>query len=285
MGSHKIVTDNGPTFTSGEFREFMQGNGILHVTSAPYHPATNGLAERGVQTLKQGVKKTQGGSLQERLSKFLFKYRLTPHSTTGVAPSEMLMGRKLRSRLDLLFPDMSEKVRKQQEKQKENRDNSRPLREFKDGDAVYVENFSASQPLPKWLAGTVVEIIGSRSYLVELRDGRGTVRRHIDSIRARAPQGNPADTPESESDISGPDIPATATAPITPPVPATDGAAVAGEPADVPDHPDVPGPGGSTPPSPEHSDHESDSVTIIPPARHSARSRPNPDWFGDFYFY
>lgn len=120
--------------------------------------------------------------MQERLSKFLFKYRLTPHSTTGVAPSEMLMGRKLRSRLDLMFPDLSEKVQRRQEKQKKNHDNSQPLREFKVQDTVYVENVSASQPLPKWLPGTVAEIVGSRSYRVELLDGRGTVRRHVDSI-------------------------------------------------------------------------------------------------------
>ena len=48
----KIVTDNGPTFISHEFRDFLKECGILHVTSAPYHPATNGLAEHGVQTLK-----------------------------------------------------------------------------------------------------------------------------------------------------------------------------------------------------------------------------------------
>ena len=42
-----VVTDNGPTFISTEFESFLQRNGIRHSTSAPYHPATNGLAERG----------------------------------------------------------------------------------------------------------------------------------------------------------------------------------------------------------------------------------------------
>ena len=52
----KLVSDNGPTFTSAEFRTFMARNGIRHITSAPYHPSTNGLAERAVQTFKQALR-------------------------------------------------------------------------------------------------------------------------------------------------------------------------------------------------------------------------------------
>jgi len=53
----QIVTDNAPTFTSEEFQTFVTQNGILHTTSAPWHPATNGMAERYVQTFKLGMKK------------------------------------------------------------------------------------------------------------------------------------------------------------------------------------------------------------------------------------
>ena len=71
-------------------------NGIKHLTSAPYHPASNGLAERAVQILKNTLKKEPGGiSLEIQISRFLFSYRITPHCTTGVAPSELLMGRRL----------------------------------------------------------------------------------------------------------------------------------------------------------------------------------------------
>ena len=43
-----IVSDNGPCFASREFGKFLDQNGVRHVTSAPYHPGTNGLAERTV---------------------------------------------------------------------------------------------------------------------------------------------------------------------------------------------------------------------------------------------
>lgn len=49
----QIVSDNGTQFVSEEFQTFVKSNGIRHITSAPYHPATNGLAERTVQTFKQ----------------------------------------------------------------------------------------------------------------------------------------------------------------------------------------------------------------------------------------
>ena len=44
-----LVTDNGPAFTSQEFINFIKANGIRHITSVPYHPASNGgLAKRAV---------------------------------------------------------------------------------------------------------------------------------------------------------------------------------------------------------------------------------------------
>ena len=43
-----VGIDNGTAFTSAEFQNFVQRNVFRHITSAPYHPATNGLAERAV---------------------------------------------------------------------------------------------------------------------------------------------------------------------------------------------------------------------------------------------
>lgn len=47
----QLVRDNGPQFVSAEMEAFLRMNGIQHIRAAPYHPTTNGLAERFVQTL------------------------------------------------------------------------------------------------------------------------------------------------------------------------------------------------------------------------------------------
>ena len=76
---HKIVTDNGPTFCSEQFQTFMKINGIKFIFSAPYHPSSNGFAERAVQTVKQGLCQMQGPEpIQDKLSNF--------HLTIGLHP-------------------------------------------------------------------------------------------------------------------------------------------------------------------------------------------------------
>ena len=96
-----LMQVNGSVFTSDEFSNFMKQNGIEHIRTLPYHPASNGLAERSVQTFKMGLKQITEGSLQARLNKFLFQYRLTPQTTTGLSPAELMFGRRLRSHFGL----------------------------------------------------------------------------------------------------------------------------------------------------------------------------------------
>ena len=110
-----IVSDNGPQFTSSEFSQFCHFNGIRHIRVPPYHPSLNGLAERAVQTFKKNFKKLSEGTVQDRLSRFLFSYRITPQTSTGISPAELMMGRSLRSRLHLLTPNLPQEVEQKQE--------------------------------------------------------------------------------------------------------------------------------------------------------------------------
>ena len=110
-----IVSDNGPQFTAKEFQQFCSDNGILHRTSAPYKPSTNGQAERVVQLLKSAIRQVQltNTDVATVLAKCLLVYRNTPHSTTGESPSMLLMGRRLRTPLDLLTPSLEKHVESQ----------------------------------------------------------------------------------------------------------------------------------------------------------------------------
>ena len=67
----EIVTDYGPTFTSDEFGTFLSHTGIKHITVSPYHPESNGLAERNVQTFKKGMIKNEKGTFGESVCRFL----------------------------------------------------------------------------------------------------------------------------------------------------------------------------------------------------------------------
>ena len=176
-----IVSDNGTCFTSAAFRTFLKQNGIEQINSAPYHPSTNGLAERGVQILKQGLKKMKTGSLETRVSRLLAAYRMTPHSTTGVSPAELLLGRKVRTRFDLAKPSIETRVLSKQSKQKAHHDTATEESTFTMGEPVYVKNFA---PGPKWLEAVIARKTGPLSYLVEL--ARGNVqRRHVDQVLRR----------------------------------------------------------------------------------------------------
>jgi transposase InsO family protein len=92
----QLVTDNGPQFTSEEFKKFCSCNKVHHVCVSPYHPRSNGEAERFVRTFKTAMR-TADLPPEHRLTRFLLQYRVTPHATTGVSPAESLQQRKLRT--------------------------------------------------------------------------------------------------------------------------------------------------------------------------------------------
>ena len=211
-----LVTDNASIFTSDEFKLFAKQNGIRHVTSAPYHPASNGLAKRAVQTFKEFMKKTSGDSSNTRVSRFLFQYHITPHSTTGISPAELLLGHRPRSRLDLILPDISSHLHQKQQTQKVNHDKHSRLKTFQIGDYVQIRDFPTGTG---WLPGIITKANGSLSFWVKLQDGQ-TVCQHVDHILLK--QSNNVTWP-ADNWMSVPDVPdehrPTQSPDVTPPQP------------------------------------------------------------------
>jgi len=188
------VLENGPQFTLSEFVQFCHLNGIRHTKVPLYHPSSNGLAECAVQTFKKGFKKMSEGLVQDKISRFLFSYCITPQTSTGISPAELLMDRTLRSHVHLLNLSVSQKIEHKQEQQKLNHDQKAVERTFAEGEKVYARNYSSIGN--KWLSGQVISVTQC-SVEVKLSSGL-VIHRYFDQICKRA-----VDNPVSATD---PDI-------------------------------------------------------------------------------
>lgn len=191
-----VVTDNGPQFVADEFDTFTKRNGIKHVKSAPYHPASNGLAERFIQSLKQSLRASvnDGRSLSQRISTYLLTYRTTAHSTTGVPPCKLFVQRDLRTRFTLLQPDTEKIVVDRQAHQKATHDRHSRQRQWSVGDRVLARNH---RPGPDWIPSTVVEVLGPVTYTVETDEGHRW-KRHADQIKSWISPPRESDRPQAE---------------------------------------------------------------------------------------
>ncbi|GFX92286.1 uncharacterized protein K02A2.6 [Trichonephila clavipes] len=175
-----LVSDNGSQFTSYEFQRFMYKNGVRHKTSAPFKPSSNGQAERYVATLKQSLRAMHKyeGTIQQKLSTFLMQYRKAPNVTTTLSPAMLFLKRDIRTRIDLLLPELKTKIQ-----DKLRRDNFEFRdRKFDVGDRVAVRVYRAANT--RWKFGTIVNQDGVLHYIIDVQ---GTlVRRHVDQIRPHA---------------------------------------------------------------------------------------------------
>lgn len=180
----QCVTDNGPPLSSREVKAYMDSNNIMHILTSPYRPQGNGAAENAVKTVKNCIKKAcyEGVDINQALSKMLFHYRNCEHATTGVAPAVLMLGRRLRGRLDALFPapapaQAAGRVMASQGEQCERAGGTR--RHVSVGDDVFVRNYSRRNN--KWVEGRVSEQVGPASFNIDVPT-RGMTRRHIDQI-------------------------------------------------------------------------------------------------------
>ncbi|XP_032071928.1 uncharacterized protein K02A2.6-like [Thamnophis elegans] len=167
-----LVSDNGPQLTATKFEAFLASQGIQHALTSPFHPASNGLAERAVRSVKEALSKLDHLPWQERIDAFLLAQHSTPSPESNTSPAERLMGRRLHTTLDRLHPAYSAPTPV---------DSQGGSRSFVQGEAVYAWNYVGH---PLWLPGIITDQTGPCSYRVRLLNGR-VWKRHCDQLRSR----------------------------------------------------------------------------------------------------
>ncbi len=211
----KIVTDNGPQFASADFEKFCSDRGVEHALTPPYHPQSNGLAERFVQTFKKAMKKAEAtpSKTTSLLRNFLVTYRITTHPTTGKSPSEVLFGRRIKTTLDLMRP-VNERMQSEKLKQKEQFDRRTKFITYNKGDQVWTKSYRSTGS--DWLKGVIVEKLGKVIVRVQGEDGT-VVRRHKNQLRRRERDATQAQQPTAAEASSTDAPPTTSAAPPTTP--------------------------------------------------------------------
>nr|XP_022905220.1 uncharacterized protein K02A2.6-like [Onthophagus taurus] len=180
-----LVSDNATNFKSQDFKEFTQTNGIIHRFSAPYHPSTNGQAERYVQTVKKKLKAmaSEPGNIHLKLCKLLMQFRKTPSAATNQSPAELLLKGNFRTRIDLVRREIGTENKKQE---------NLKIRDFQQGDQVLARFYN--NPETKWKTGRIINKEGNLHYEVEVE---GAIhRRHVDQLMSTKFRGPNEKIPE-----------------------------------------------------------------------------------------
>ena len=179
-----LVSDNGPQFTAHEFGEKMAKWGIKHLLTPPYHPASNGLAEKAVGIVKTKLKKMDCPAtpieIYVNLQAALRVYRATPHSSTGQTPFELISN----AAIPVMFPQLQSSQQKIQEANRSSlpKDRVRQVRKFKVGDSVLVYNTQTKMNSH----GLVKQVKSNNSYIVNIND----CDKHISSDMMRLSENN-----------------------------------------------------------------------------------------------
>ena len=206
----KVVSDNGPQFSSSLNTAFAKEWNFLHVKSSPHYPQSNGLVERFVQTVKHSLGKAKASGNDPNMA--LLCIRTTPVDSNVPSPGELLFGRKLQGNLPVRISNRDHRrdeihaplVAKQQKQKIYYDQHARDLSHPTPGQDVRIQDHRTKE----WQQGTIRrECQEPRSYVVETEDG-GCLRRnrrHIQSatelVPGRAFEAQVREEPE-ELDVS-----------------------------------------------------------------------------------
>ncbi len=94
----RLLSDNGPSYISGDLAEWLDDRNMKHTRGAPYHPISQGKMERWHQTLKNRTLLENyflPGDLETRINAFVEHYNHHRyHENIGnLTPADVYFGR------------------------------------------------------------------------------------------------------------------------------------------------------------------------------------------------
>lgn len=101
-------------------------------------------------------------NVKTNICRFLLVYRTTEHAMTGQTPSDLLMGRRIRNKLDLILPNFQSTQNKNQWKQLEKQSN---MKDYTPSSCVMVRSYNTAS---KWVPGKILEKLGNMHYNIEM---------------------------------------------------------------------------------------------------------------------
>lgn len=204
-----IVSDNGPPFSSNEFKSFINEWNINHNTSSPYLSRSNGMVERAIGSIKNMLKKCKADKSDPYLA--LLAYRNTPKNTTGFSPTQLCMSRYLRTKMPVSDSQLSptlvniDTLKNNIEKHKSYstlyyNKHSKSLPNIEEGDKVYFKK----KPHSVWVPGTISKACSEpRSFVVKSPEGE--FRRSREHILKPVVAPTAEVVPENKINISNKD--------------------------------------------------------------------------------
>ena len=179
-----VVTDNGPQFSAGIFREFARKWQFSHETISPGNSQANGAAERAVQTIKQLWRKCALGKEDEMLG--LLNLRNTPCEGNGISPAVCLLGHDTQSHIPQRMSSTTclDSQRKTEHNLKK-AVGGKALAPLAPKDHVRVQPIDNTR---QWKSGQVERQLTGRSY--EVRVGGRLLRRNRRMLR-HSPNATP----------------------------------------------------------------------------------------------
>ena len=205
-----VRSDNGPPFNGEEFARYMKLLGVKHKPVTPVWPQANGLVESFNKPLNKAITSAiiEKKNWHQALQKFLFAYRTTPHTTTKVAPTELLFNRIVRGTLPELTPNnfvnrhamAQTNDAENKDKMKSYADTRRNVRknELKEGDQVIVKADQRKKLAPKFIPKRYVIKYKRGNQVTAERDGK-VIKRNSTFFKKI---NSPIQESESESDYS-----------------------------------------------------------------------------------